>query len=453
MNRREFLMTASAGSAAVLSSRDAQAQNQTRKRNVLLYVTDDQGTNDAGCYGSRIAKTPGMDTLAREGVRMTSAYCTTPSCSPSRSVLLTGLHNHANGQYGLEHSYHHFASFPNIKTLPVLLAGAGYRTASAGKFHVAPKDTYQFQEYIGGPSPSEMAGKCRSFLAAQDDTPFFLYFCTTEPHRNFKRDGADPVRPEDVVVPPFLPDTPETREELAAYYASVQRADSGLVRLIDILRETGHWDDTLVVCLSDNGMPFPGAKTNLYEPGIHLPCIVRNPYSSRRNATCDAMVTWADVTPTILDFAQVQSEAEFQGRSFLAAMDEDNPEGWDETYASHTFHEVTMYYPMRMVRTRTHKLIWNIAHGLPFPFASDLYGSKTWQSVLSRGDTQYGPRAVDAILNRPAFELYDLKADPNEVNNLAGDPAHAQLLADLKSKLKSFQERTRDPWLLKWDRE
>ncbi|MBX7255262.1 MAG: sulfatase [Candidatus Hydrogenedentes bacterium] len=446
-------MTAGAGSVSLLAAKGAHAQEQPRKRNVLLYVTDDQGTGDAGCYGSRIAKTPGMDALAREGVRMNSAYCTTPSCSPSRSVLLTGLHNHANGQYGLEHSYHHFASFPNIKTLPVLLAGAGYRTASAGKFHVAPKDTYQFQQYIGGPSPSEMADNCLPFLAARDEAPFFLYFCTTEPHRNFKRDGADPVRPENVVVPAFLPDTPETRLELAAYYASLQRADSGLVRLIKILHDTGHWEDTLIICLSDNGIPFPGAKTNLYEPGIHLPCIVRNPYSGRRDASCDAMVTWADITPTILDFAQVRPDAESHGRSFLSAIEEDNPKDWDETYASHTFHEVTMYYPMRMVRTRKYKLIWNIAHGLEFPFASDLYGSKTWQAVLSRHETHYGPRSVEALLKRPAFELYDLESDPNETNNLADDPAHAEVLADLKSKLKSFQERTRDPWILKWERE
>jgi len=112
-----------------------------------------------------------------------------------------------------------------------------------------------------------------------------------------------------------------------------------------------------------------------------------------------------------------------------------------------------MYYPMRVVRERRYKLIWNIAHGLEYPFASDLYGSATWQGVLKRGDEYYGKRKVDAYLHRPAFELYDLEADPHEVNNLAGEHAHAETLTRLKNKLRAFQERTKDPWLLKWERE
>jgi N-sulfoglucosamine sulfohydrolase len=143
----------------------------------------------------------------------------------------------------------------------------------------------------------------------------------------------------------------------------------------------------------------------------------------------------------------------YQGRSLRSIAGSAHAEGWDEVYASHTFHEVTMYYPMRMVRTRTHKLIWNIAYPLEFPFASDLYESKTWQGVLQRGDTQYGVRTVDALLHRTQFELYDLVHDPNETVNLAGDPAHADLLSALKEKLRTFQKRTKDPWILKWDRE
>lgn len=122
-------------------------------------------------------------------------------------------------------------------------------------------------------------------------------------------------------------------------------------------------------------------------------------------------------------------------------------------FASHTFHEVTMYYPMRAVRTRKHKLIYNIAHPLPFPYASDLWESKTWQAARARGLTSYGKRTVAAYQNRPKFELYDLEADPDELNNLADDPAHAALLADLQQRIRSFQEKTGDQWLLKWERE
>ncbi|UCC22091.1 MAG: sulfatase [Planctomycetota bacterium] len=452
--RRQFLKTVGLGAASLVASRFAFAQQHPgQSRNVLLYVVDDHGTDDAGCYGNPVIKTPGLDALARKGTRFTHAFCTTASCSASRSVILTGLHNHATGQYGHQHGYNHFVSFPHIKSLPVLLAGAGYRTASAGKYHVAPEEVYRFQQYIkaNGRSPAQLADDCKQFIAAQDDSPFFLYFCTTEPHRPFRREGSDTFDPKDVIAPRYLPDTPACREELAKYYGSVQRADKGLLRLIEILKQTGRWNDTLILYISDNGIAFPGAKTTLYDPGMRLPCVVRNPYASKKGIVTDAMITWADVTPTILDFAgALPDKPEFHGRSFLPVLEQQHPQGWDEIYASHTFHEITMYYPMRVVRTRRHKLIWNIAHKLDCPFASDLYASATWQDILKRGETVYGKRTVDAYIHRPKFELYDLQNDPHEINNLADDPDYIETLEKLKRKLARFQERTKDPWVLKW---
>lgn len=451
--RRQFLTTVGLGAASLAASQFAFAQqNPAQKRNVLLYVVDDHGTDDAGCYGNPVIKTPGLDALACEGTRSTHAFCTTASCSASRSVILTGLQNHATGQYGHEHGYNHFVSFPHIKSLPVLLAKAGYRTASAGKYHVAPEEVYHFQQYIKAKdrSPAQMADDCKQFID-DDKRPFFLYFCTTEPHRPFRREGSDTFDPKDVIVPTYLPDTPACREELAKYYGSVQQADKGLLRLIEILKQTGRWNDTLIIYISDNGIAFPGAKTTLYEPGIRLPCVVRNPYSGKKGIVTDAMITWADITPTILDFAgALPNKPDFHGRSFLPVLEQEHPKGWDEIYASHTFHEITMYYPMRVVRTRRYKLIWNIAHKLDYPFASDLHYSSTWQDVLKRGDKVYGKRTVDAYIHRPKFELYDLKNDPHEINNLADNPDYAEILQELKQKLRKFQQITKDPWILKW---
>jgi len=424
------------------------------EQNVLLYVVDDQGSTDAGCYGNPAIKTPGLDALAAAGTRFTHAFCTTASCSASRSVILSGQYNHANGQYGHQHSYHHFSSFQEVKSMPVLLAERGYRTASAGKYHVAPEEVYHFEEYLNGPSPAQMADKCRDLIAADSDKPFFLYFCTTEPHRPFKREGSDTFDPADVIVPPYLPDTPECRGELAKYYGSVQRADAGLVRLIEILKETGHWTDTLVIYVSDNGIAFPGAKTTLYEPGMRLPCVVRNPRAAKVGVVTDAMVTWADLLPTVLEFAGAPAKGlSLHGRSFLPVLETEHPQGWDEIYASHTFHEITMYYPMKVVRGRKYKLIWNIAHGLDYPFASDLFASATWQGVLASGSDTYAKRKIDAYLHRPKFELYDLESDPDEVVNLADSPERAEVLAELKEKIKAFQKRTKDPWILKWEHE
>jgi N-sulfoglucosamine sulfohydrolase len=228
-----------------------------------------------------------------------------------------------------------------------------------------------------------------------------------------------------------------------------------LGRLIEILKEAGKYDDTLIIYISDNGMPFAGAKTTAYEPGLRLPCIVRNPRSKQRGIVSKGMVSWVDITPTILDFAGIDPQGlAFHGRSFLPILEQENPPGWDEVYASHTFHEVTMYYPMRVVRYGRYKLIWNIAHPLPFPFASDLWSSATWQAARRNGSSfVYGKRTIRAYEHRPRFELYDLEQDPDEVHNLATDQFHHEVLVNLQQKLAEFQQRTGDPWVLKWRRE
>ncbi len=319
---------------------------------------------------------------------------------------------------------------------------------------MAPKEVYRFGEYHKPVEPAAMAQQAKKFITADPTQPFFLYFCTVEPHRPFKRDGSDEFDPDDVIVPPYLPDTPECRKELAQYYGSVQRADKGLVRLIEILKQSGRWDDTLVIYISDNGIGFPGAKTTLYEPGMKLPCVVRNPFAKKLGTVTDAMVTWADITPTILDFAgALPKKPWFHGRSFLSVLGEEHPQGWDEIYASHTFHEITMYYPMRVVRTGRYKYILNLAHQLPYPFALDLYVSSTWQGILRRGDERYGARTVEAYLNRPRHELYDLRSDPDEVKNLADDPQHAAILSELQAKLEAWQRKTKDPWVVKYEYE
>lgn len=470
-------------SATVYAQTSGTSARPTRP-NIILIVADDHGREALGCYGNRVIKTPHLDQLAAEGTRFENAFCTTASCSPSRSVLLSGLHNHANGMYGLEHREHGFRSRDTVQSLPVLLGKAGYRTARIGKYHVAPEAVFQFQRVLMagatnnpgaiGRSPVEMADLCKPLLAESSDNPFFLYFAMDDPHRSnaVAADGS-PIfdspqpnafgnrprgypgvteivyKPESVVVPPFLPDTPTSRGELAQYYQSISRLDQGVGQLVRHLKETGQYDNTLIVYLSDNGAAFPGAKTTLYEPGMRLPLLVKLPKPTRSNHVQTAMVSWVDITPTLLDVAGIQSPTR-QGRSFKVIIEQENPAGWDEVYASHTLHEVTMYYPMRVLRERRYKLIFNIANPLEFPMALDLKRSATWQDVERRGLKQYGKRSVAAFLHRPRFELYDLEQDPHESRNLANDPRHKATLERMQGKLRQFQEKTRDVWVSKW---
>ena len=479
VTRRDFMKDCAAGASLLAAASLVTQQSRAaegKRPNIILIVADDHGRGDLGCYGNPVIQTPNLDKLAAEGVRFTNAFCTTASCSASRSVILSGLYNHYNGQYGHQHSYHHFASFDYVRSLPVLLSQGGYHTARIGKYHVAPDEVYKFDTVLQGNDRNavQMANNCAKFFETPDSRPFFLYFCTSDPHRGGGKAADLPYQPDrfgnrtqgypgvtevkydpkEVVVPDFLPESPECRAELAQYCQAVSRIDQGIGRLVEHLKKAGQYDNSVLIYISDNGIAFPGAKTTVYEPGINLPCIVRTPWQQNKGLTCDAMVNWADLTSTILDFAgATPSDYEFHGRSFKSVLEREHVADWDTVYASHTFHEITMYYPMRVVRERRFKLIWNLAHGLDYPFASDLWDSATWQATIKSGSKLYGKRTVDAYLHHPKFELYDLENDPHEVRNLADDPQHKDTLERMKAKLKAFQKQTKDPWILKWEYE
>ena len=139
------------------------------------------------------------------------------------------------------------------------------------------------------------------------------------------------------------------------------------------------------------------------------------------------------------------------GRSFLSVIDEKTPKGWNKIFASHTFHEITMYYPMRVIRKGDYKLIWNIAYQLEYPLASDLWISSTWQSIYRNNLSHFGKRTTSSYLNRPEFELYNLKEDPDEINNLATQKEYTDILENMKLELKEWQLKTKDPWYIMWD--
>jgi N-sulfoglucosamine sulfohydrolase len=487
---------------------------EAAERNVIFIITDDESPT-LGCYGDPAARTPAIDAVAADGVVFNNAFATTASCSASRSVVMSGLYNHRNGQFGHQHSYHKFASFHNVVglALPRVMQRAGYRTAQIGKYHVAPETVYHFETYLKGNSRNavQMADRCREFITDRsDERPFFLYFATSDPHRGGGVDessarelkpnlfgnkpdrGAYPgvdeefFEPSEVTVPPFLPDTAETREELAQYYQSCSRVDDGVARLVEILKEAGLYDKTLLVFTSDHGMAFAGGKTTVYEGGLRVPFVVRDPYQSTRGVTTESMISHIDITPSLLDFAggldhehnrpqdmidpdqiwRERGEAmrenrngrqpfdHYHGKSWMHVLADPDARHHETIFASHTFHEIQMYYPMRVVRDDQYKLIWNIAHPLPYPFASDLWAASSWQAQLAKGDdAPYGQMTVGRYVQRPEFELYDMQNDPHESTNLAGSPGHADVLERYKRKLKGLQKRYDDPWIMKWDYE
>jgi N-sulfoglucosamine sulfohydrolase len=393
------------------------------------------------------------------------------------------------------------------------LANVGYRTARVGKLHVSPEEVYHFKTTIQADprNPVEMANACRDFIADSDSgSPFFLYFAPNDPHRGdefdktstlelkpnlfgnlpngAERAGVKQVKFEaqSIPVPKFLTDSPETRAELAHYYQACARVDQGVGALVKILKETSQFDKTLIVFTSDHGMPFAGAKTTVYDAGLRVPMVVRNPYQKNRDQVSQALVSHIDIAPTLLDFAggldhetggpkawqnpdqfwfkQKQAVKDnrsggltfrrYQGKSWLSALEDPSAEHWDALLASQTFHEIQMYYPMRAVRDKKYKLIWNIAHPLEFPFANDLVAAASWQAQFRQGKAApYGFKSVEEYLHRPEFEFYDIQHDPDEARNLADQPEFAERLSEYKKKLRKLQTDTEDPWVSAWDRQ
>ncbi len=479
MNRRKFL-TGSAGliggvptlaqtaagrppsatsAAAAAPSQNRNAGPHGGSRHVVLIIADDQGL-DAGCYGGKV-KTPHLDRLAAQGTLFSQGYATVSSCSPSRSVLYTGLYSHTNGMYGLAHDVHNQSLLDWVVTLPRLMKAAGYVTALVGKKHVRPDSALPYDAELVPEKPgirdvAAIAAEAGKFMRAQRGKPFFITVGFSDPHRaevNFGNTQPWPgiprvtYAPQDVDIPHHLPDLPEVREDLAQYYESVSRLDSGVGLLLSELSGSGLDSDTLVIYLSDNGRPFPGAKTTLYDEGIHLPLIIRAP-QGRPGVRCDAMVSWIDIAPTILDFAGAAGPSAYRlpGRSLLPLLPEPRAAGWDKVFASHCFHEINQYYPMRAVRTRRFAYFLNLAHELSYPIAGDVASSPSWKTIQTRG-VNLGKRPLRAYLHRPAEELYDLTADPDQIHNLAGSVAHRDTLKDLRAQLLQWRAATRDPWL------
>ncbi len=446
------------------------------QKNILLVITDNQNWFDLGCYGNKVVQTPHMDRLAAEGVRFRQAFATVASCSASRAVIYSGVLTHRNGQYAHTPLEHNQRLRPDITTVFQKLKERGYRTAMIGKQHVGPMEKYPLDfstaeekgetgaYRIGSKDVVALAKACDEFIFASKDQPFFLTLAFGDPHPNgidgmngvawgaVAENGYTPVTydPAKIEVPPFLPDTPMVREQLAGYYQQVSRADHGLGLALDVLKKHGHGDDTLILFISDHGTSEPGAMGTQYEPGVRAPFLLKVP-GGPAGLVHEALVAFTDITPTLLDWAGVNDPAKgTHGRSLLPILDKPEVEGWDDVLLSHVAHEIYSYYPMRTLRERRYKLIWNLTWKAEFPLPVDTFNRRLWRHLVEIKATHVGPRTVEAFLNRPKFELYDLESDPWELNNLAADPAHAERLKTMTDRLLQRLQETEDPWLKKY---
>uniref|UniRef100_A0A7N5P4N7 N-sulfoglucosamine sulfohydrolase n=2 Tax=Ailuropoda melanoleuca TaxID=9646 RepID=A0A7N5P4N7_AILME len=463
---------------------------QATTASVCLLFSADDGGFESGVYNNSAISTPHLDALARRSLIFRNAFTSVSSCSPSRASLLTGLPQHQNGMYGLHQDVHHFDSFDGVQSLPRLLGQAGIRTGIIGKKHVGPEMVYPFEfaytEENGsilqvGRNITRIKLLVRKFLQTQDDRPFFLYVAFHDPHRcghsqpqygtfceKFGNGDSgmgwipdwtpQTYDPRDVLVPYFVPDTPAARADLAAQYTTIGRMDQGVGLVLQELRGAGVLNDTLVIFTSDNGIPFPSGRTNLYWAGTAEPLLVSSPEHTKRwGQASEAYVSLLDLTPTILDWFSIpypsyaifgSKTVQLTGRSLLPALEAEPL--WSTVFGSQSHHEVTMAYPMRSVHHRTFRLVHNLSFKMPFPIDQDFYVSPTFQDLLNRtvaGHPTGWYKDLHHYYYRERWELYDRSQDPHETRNLAADPHYGQVLELLQTQLAKWQWETHDPWV------
>ncbi|KAK9422394.1 putative Sulfatase N-terminal domain-containing protein [Seiridium unicorne] len=374
--------------------------------------------------------------------------------------------NLQNGQYGLYNNRHHFTTFDLVESGPALLNKNQYLTAILGKVHVGPDHVYpwEIREESETRDVAYISDRAINVFerSKSENRPFFLTIGFIDPHRDRTRSGFGNEGPfdervkrieydtSDVEIPEFLSDLPGTRQEFANYYESISRLDQGVGQILEGLKKAGLSDDTLVIFISDNGPPFINSKTTLYDAGVNLPLIVRQP-GSPPSIVNPNLISWVDIIPTILDYAGIDAgkgSPERPGRSFLPILSTtEELADWDKVSGVDTFHEITNYWPTRYVRSRRYKYHRNLAWRLDFPFAADIYGSLTWEDIRNDEAKMVGNRPLKDYFFRPPEELYDLENDPLEVANLVKDSAHEKILNELRQDLEAWQRRTEDAWL------
>ena len=448
-----FLLTLALGCQAP----PIETEENASPPNLVFIIADDLSWNDLGAYGHPHVRTPNLDRLAAEGMRFDQAFLTTSSCSPSRSSIITGQYPHNTDAEQL-----HWPLPAEQITFVEKLKDAGYWTAQAGKWHLGDAVRDRFDEIRdvgtigfmlspdGESLPPEGDGSgSENWLSLLQDRPqgqpFFLWLAAVDPHRPYEEGIIDqPHTTDEVVVPPYMPDVSEVREDLALYYDEINRLDSYVGRVLDTLEEQGVAHHTLVLFIADNGRPFQRDKTTLYDGGIKTPWIVKWPARVSAGSTTSSLVSSVDIATTFLDLAGVDVPDSFEGVDFSPLLADPSAEVRDHIYAEDHWHDHDDF--ARAVRTKRFKYIRNFFPELPNTPPADALTGIAFKATLALKESGGLTEDQMAIFDspRPEEELYDIEADPNELNNLAGNPEFDAVLDDMRERLRIVREASGD---------
>ncbi|SMO73704.1 sulfatase family protein [Fodinibius sediminis] len=428
-----LVLTMVVGSLAAALPVFGQSQTAGDVPNILIFVADDAGWRDFGIYGNEVIQTPNVDRLAADGLQFEQAFLTTAQCSPSRISILTGLYPHATGAEDL-----HMPLPEGTRILPDYLAERGYFTGHMKKTHYGPHADAQFDWYS-----EKLSDEFPSFLEQAGEKQFFLWVGFSDPHRPY---GKAPVRhrPGEVKVPPYLVDSPETRADIAQYYDEISRMDDQIGLFIEELERRDQLGNTLIIFLSDNGSPFPRAKGTVYDEGVRTPLIFHWPEQIEAGSRYEGLTSVIDLTPTLLDLVNYPAPDTMQGQSILDVLSDQTLPGREYVYSERNWHDTDEH--IRSLRTERFKLIQNAYVELPHGTPADIGGSPSFRSLIAHKKEGTLNKAQSQLFEapRPRIELYDLKQDPWELNNVAAGSAHWQRARELAQQLNDWRERTGD---------
>ncbi len=413
---------------------------------IVLMFGDDLTWHDIGPYGASDVRTPNLDRLATESLKFDRAYSASPTCTPSRSAMFTGLYPVRNGAHA-----NHSLVKEGVRSLPHYLKDVGYRVVIAGKTHIGPREQFPF-EYLEGSNVmpdgkkellwTDLGVEAIDKLLADHDKgrPLCLIVAAHSPHTIWPENDAYDAKA--ITLPPYQVDTPRTRQARVRYYTDVTQLDKEVGQIDASLNRHGYADSTMFLFTSDQGAQFPFSKWNLYDAGIKVPLLVRWPGKTKVGAATDAMVSLIDLLPTFLEAAGAAPPVELDGRSFVGVLTGKTDVAREELYASHTGDKAMNQAPMRAIRRGKYKYIANLRPDLLYTtHVTKAQGPESyWSSWVNRAKTD--PKAAALVAryeHRKPEELYDLETDPFELNDLAADPAHAATLAELRERVNRWR--------------
>ncbi|MDH3648467.1 MAG: sulfatase [Saprospiraceae bacterium] len=433
--------------------------------NILFMIADDWSYPHASILGDPVVQTPTFDRVAQNGVLFHNAYCAAPSCSPSRASILSGRYPHQ-----LEAGGNLWSVYPQqYDNFVDLLQDAGYHTGSTRKGW-GPGD-YQRVGYDHNPAGKTYPGFKDFFDSKPDEAPFFFWFGSSDPHRVYTpnsgvRTGMDAGM---VNVPPFLPDLPCIRNDILDYFYEVERFDRECGNILTFLQERGELDHTIVVITSDNGMPFPRAKANLYDYGTRMPMAMCWTSTLRPNQVMQDFVSLVDLAPTFLEAAQRPVPTSMSGYSLLP----DSPGSTvrDKVFIERERHanvrKGDLSYPMRAVRTKDYLYIHNFEPerwpaGDPKTHVSvgqfgDVDNSISKFLIMSMEGQEHDREYFNLSFGkRTEEEFYVLADDPGNIKNQIRNKEYAQVLEELRQELVDWMQatddlRSHDPNTIYWD--